>query len=79
MASPGPYRCQACGNRTRFEVTTLRRTRSFHHYSLAGEPTVQEEETLLEVIEDVTCRWCASARDVVAGDGRPAKPGGSTT
>ncbi|MGH9155234.1 MAG: hypothetical protein ACRD1K_05165 [Acidimicrobiales bacterium] len=52
------YRCRACGNLTRFDVTTTRRTRSFHHYSLGGDLAVEEEAVLSEVVEDVACRWC---------------------
>ncbi len=54
------YRCGACGNLTRFDVVTTRRARAFHHYSLAGELSVQEEEVLSEVVEEVSCRWCGS-------------------
>jgi hypothetical protein len=58
------YRCAACGNLTRFDVLTTRRTRSYHHYSVGGELTVEEQETLSETVEQVTCRWCASASAV---------------
>jgi len=58
------YRCRACGNLTRFDVTATRRTRAFHHYSLGGELTVEQSETLSETIEEVSCRWCGSAESV---------------
>jgi hypothetical protein len=58
------YRCTACGNLTRFDVTTTRRTRAFHHYSVGGELRVEEEEVLAEDVEDVTCRWCGHGRNV---------------
>lgn len=58
------YRCAACGNLTRFDVTVARRTRGFHHYNLAGEVTVEAEEVLDEAVEEVSCRWCASPRAV---------------
>jgi hypothetical protein len=68
------YRCAACGNLTRFDVTTTRRTRAYHHYSVGGELRVEEEEVLAETVEDVTCRWCGNGRSVEvlaegAGDG----------
>src|SRR5215469_7120555 len=31
------YRCDACGNLTRFDVIATRRTREFHHYNLGGD------------------------------------------
>jgi hypothetical protein len=59
MSTPR-YRCRACGNLTRFDITATRRTRAFHHYSLGGELTVEESETLSETIEAVSCRWCGN-------------------
>lgn len=58
------YRCNACGNLTRFDVTLTRRTRRFNHYTVGGELTVENEEVLSEVIEDVSCRWCGNGRSV---------------
>ena len=58
------YRCSACGNLTRFDVTITRRTRAFHHYTIGGELTVESEQVLSEDLEDVSCRWCGSGRAV---------------
>jgi hypothetical protein len=58
------YRCAACGNLTRFDVTTTRRSRAFHHYSLGGDLTVEDEEILDEVVEAVSCRWCGSGGSI---------------
>jgi hypothetical protein len=58
------YRCRACGNLTRFDVTVTRRSRAFHHYTVGGELTVEDEEVLAEEVEDVSCRWCGSSRSV---------------
>ena len=58
------YRCNACGNLTRFDVVRRARTRSFYHYSLGGELTVEEEDVLEEEIERVECRWCGSADQI---------------
>ena len=52
------YRCSGCGNVTRFDVTVTRRSRAFHHYTVGGELTVEDEELLAQVVEDVVCRWC---------------------
>jgi hypothetical protein len=71
------YRCAACGNLTRFDVVTTRRTRAFHHYSLGGELTVQDTEVLSEVVEEVTCRWCASGGAVEPLDAQQAAGGAS--
>jgi hypothetical protein len=59
------YRCNACGNLTRFDVTATRRTRAFHHFDVSGELAIEETEILDEVIESVTCRWCQSSADTV--------------
>jgi hypothetical protein len=58
------YRCGACGNLTRFDVLTQQRARRFVHYTLAGDPEIEEEEILDEVVERVTCRWCGSADQI---------------
>ena len=69
------FRCNACGNLTRFDVTTTRRTRAFHHYSVGGELTIEDEEVLADVVEAVSCRWCGNGdavvevADVMDGDG----------
>jgi len=58
------YRCTACGNLTRFDVTVTRRSRAFHHYTVGGELAVEDEEVLAEQVEEVSCRWCGSGRAV---------------
>jgi hypothetical protein len=55
---PVRYRCAACGNLTRFDVTTTRRTRAFHHYTVGGDLVVEAEDVLDERVEAVSCRWC---------------------
>jgi len=52
------YRCSACGNLTRFDVTTTRRTRAFHHFTVGGELRVEDEQVLSEDVDEVSCRWC---------------------
>ena len=59
------YRCSACGNVTRFDVVAFRRTQAFHHYSLAGDLTVEDETVLDERVAEVTCRWCGATGDAI--------------
>ena len=67
---PAPrYRCTACGNLTRFDVTATRTTRSFHHYTVGGDLQVEETDVLAESIDDVRCRWCGSGANVVEIEG----------
>ena len=68
---PPRFRCTACGNVTRFDVTATRRTRAFHHFTIGGELTVEDEEVLAEEVESVSCRWCGSpdaVEPLVEGD-----------
>jgi hypothetical protein len=58
------YRCSACGNLTRFDVTVTRRSRAFHHYTVGGDLAVEDEQVLSEIVEEVSCRWCGSPRAV---------------
>ncbi len=55
------YRCNACGNVTRFDVITTRRTRAFHHYTVGGDLTIEDEDVLDHRVEGVTCRWCSAS------------------
>ena len=68
------YRCNACGNKTRFDVVERTRSRSYVHFSLGGEASVEEEEVLEREVEQVTCRWCGSSNEVVT-EPSPGAPG----
>jgi hypothetical protein len=74
-------RCGACGNVTRFDVITRRRTAAYWHYTLAGELTVSDERDLEGSAELLRCRWCGSEQiDVVdVPAGRPAGPPSEAT
>jgi hypothetical protein len=61
---PIRYRCSACGNLTRFDVVTVRRTRAFHHYTVGGDLQVEDETVLDEQVEEITCRWCGTGTAV---------------
>ena len=71
---PTRYRCGACGNLTRFDVVTDRRVKAFHHFSVGGELSVEDEQVLSESVVEVTCRWCGHGRhiEVIHGDPEPA-------
>ena len=70
------YRCNACGNLTRFDVMTDRRTREFHHYSVGGVLSVEEERVVSEDVVEVSCRWCGHGRGVetIPDDAEPPGP-----
>lgn len=63
------YQCLACGNLTRFDVTTTRTTKAFHHYTLGGDLEIELEEVLSETVDAVACRWCGHGRDVAVVNG----------
>jgi hypothetical protein len=60
------YRCDGCGNLTRFDVTTSQTTKAFHHFTVGGELQVEEETVISRTVDDVVCRWCGHGRSVVA-------------
>jgi hypothetical protein len=62
--SPTRYRCAACGNLTRFDVVTSRRTTAFHHFTVSGELSIEDEQILEQAVESVTCRWCGPTGSV---------------
>lgn len=69
------YRCTACGNLTRFDVTTTRRSRAFHHYTVGGDLEVEDVEVLDEHVESVVCHWCGTGDSVVELDAAELAPG----
>ena len=64
------YRCDACGNKTRFDIFETKRVRSFHHFTLGGDDSIEEEEILERQVERIVCRWCGSADAVVEEESR---------
>ena len=60
------YRCSGCGNLTRFDVVASQRTRSLHHFSVAGDLTVEDEAVLESRVERITCVWCGATGDAIA-------------
>lgn len=77
MSSPVRYRCTSCGNLTRFDVTSTRRTRAYHHFTVGGELTVEDPQVLEDHVESVECRWCGSAGrvEVLEPAAQPASEG----
>ena len=75
---PGPgerLRCTACGNLTRFDVVTTRRTRAFWHYTVGGELSVEEEQVLDAIVESVVCRWCSASGAAIEEVPLPSREG----
>jgi hypothetical protein len=70
------YRCDGCGNLTRFDVTVSQRTKAFHHFTVGGDLVVEDEVVLSRQVEEVVCRWCGHGRSVVElTDEEQAEPG----
>ncbi|HEX5996549.1 MAG TPA: hypothetical protein VFY84_15520 [Jiangellales bacterium] len=38
--------------------------KEYLHFTLAGEPRVEESEVLTEVVERIRCRWCGSDQNI---------------
>lgn len=70
--TPERFRCTACGNLTRFDVVLTRRTRAFHHYTVGGELSVEDEVVLDERVDEVSCRWCGTGEHVEVVHGAAA-------
>lgn len=75
MPSPVRYRCTSCGNLTRFDVTSTRRTTAYHHYTVGGDLSVEDEQVLDDRVESVECRWCGAAGRVEVLDADVAAEG----
>jgi hypothetical protein len=69
------YRCDGCGNLTRFDVTVSQTTRAFYHFTVGGDLEVEDEHVLAREVDQVVCRWCGHGRSVVViGDEEHARP-----
>lgn len=58
------FQCEQCGNLTRFEVLSEKKSKAFYHYSLGGELKVENEEIVDCKILSVICMWCGHGRAV---------------
>ena len=79
VPQPGPdsrWRCTACGNLTRFDVTRSTRSQEYVHVDLAGRQVVETREVLSDTADRVECRWCKAvdAVEVVARPGLVGPP-----
>ncbi len=52
------YRCEACGNKTRFDVFDTVQRKRYEHAELGGAVSIEDEEIISRRIEKVVCRWC---------------------
>jgi hypothetical protein len=71
------YRCSACGNLTRFDIVMTRTTRAFHHFSVGGDLTIEDEAVLDERVDEIVCRWCGatgSQIEPLGADGVGSEP-----
>lgn len=68
------FKCDGCGNLTRFDVEVTERVRRYWHVALSGDGQVEESDVREQTIESVTCRWCG-ATDRVVTELSPAAAG----
>ena len=69
-ATDGAVPVRGCGNLTRFDVTVVRRTKEFRHFTVGGDLEIESVEVLDEDVQSVSCRWCGATDDrieVLAG------------
>lgn len=76
LAAEKRFRCDACGNLTRFDVVATTRSRAYHHFDLAGADEIEEQEILHRDVESVTCRWCGRDDEISVEEAPAAGPDG---
>ena len=59
------YLCEACGNKTRFDVYDTVQRRRFEHADLGGEITIEDESIISRTVDRIVCRWCDRSDSVV--------------
>lgn len=52
------WRCTACGNLTRFDLTRSSVVVEYVHVDLAGRATVEETAVVEDQWRQIRCRWC---------------------
>jgi hypothetical protein len=62
------YRCAACGNLTRFDVTVTTTEKAYYHYSVGGDLTIEDPAVVAHRVDEVACRWCGHGRSVEVVD-----------
>ena len=62
------YRCDGCGNLTRFDVTISQKTKAFHHYTVGGDLEIEEMRRCLAT----WTRWFAAGAATGAASSRSA-------
>ena len=62
--SASRWRCGHCGNLTRFDVARSRKVQEYWHFSMSGEPQIEETPVLAEAVEQVVCRWCGASDQI---------------
>ncbi len=55
------WRCGHCGNLTRFDVVRARTASEYWHFTIGGEPEIEEVEVTNEDLQQVSCRWCGAS------------------
>ena len=50
---------------SRFDVTVVRRTKEFRHFTVGGELEIESVEVLAEDVQSVSCRWCGATDDAI--------------
>jgi hypothetical protein len=51
---------------TRFDVIETTTVRSYHHYTVGGELSIEEPEVISHEVQSVICRWCGHGNAVEA-------------
>ena len=62
------YRCAACGNLSRFDVTVTTTEKAYYHYSVGGDLTIEDPAVVAHRVDEVACRWCGHGRSVEVVD-----------
>ncbi len=65
LATGTRFKCEGCGNLTRFDVVVSERVSRFWHVAVSGVGAVEEADVQEQTIESVTCRWCGSSERIV--------------
>ncbi|NNN21130.1 MAG: hypothetical protein HKL80_03905 [Acidimicrobiales bacterium] len=58
------FRCDACGNITRFDVEVVEHSKAFYHFGIGGELDIEDLKIIDRNVVEITCRWCGHGKAI---------------
>ncbi len=71
------FRCDACGNITRFDFEVVEHSKAFYHFGIGGELNIEDLKIIDRKVVEITCRWCGHGKAISKFDDAAGEPDSS--